>query len=128
MTSGRPHATPKPCPEPAADRLDGAARAVRPGPFRAGAARPRGAFAAEGLAADASAASVAPQVYQQAVAMRKRVVWSDLRKGVIMTMIGLAFLFYWMTESGSPSWVGLVLLFVGVGYVVLWWLESRHLE
>jgi hypothetical protein len=60
--------------------------------------------------------------------MRKRVVWSDLRKGVIMTMIGLAFLFYWITESGSPSWVGLVLLFVGAGYVVLWWLESRHLE
>jgi hypothetical protein len=86
------------------------------------------AQAAEALAAGASAASVAPQVYQQAVAMRKRVVWSDLRKGVIMTMIGLAFLFYWMTENGSPSWVGLVLLFVGVGYVVLWWLESRHLE
>ena len=86
------------------------------------------AQAAEALAAGASAASVAPQVYQQAVAMRKRVVWSDLRKGVIMTMIGLAFLFYWMTESGSPSWVGLVLLFVGAGYVVLWWLESRHLE
>ena len=86
------------------------------------------AQAAEALAAGASAASVAPQVYQQAVAMRKRVVWSDLRKGVIMTMIGLAFLFYWMTESGSPSCVGLVLLFVGAGYVVLWWLESRHVE
>jgi hypothetical protein len=86
------------------------------------------AQAAEALGAGASPASVAPGVYQQAVAMRKRVVWSDLRKGVIMTMIGLAFLFYWMTESGSPSWLGLVLLFVGVGYVVLWWLESRHLE
>jgi hypothetical protein len=83
---------------------------------------------AEALAAGAPPATVAPQVYQQAVAMRKRVVWSDLRKGVIMTMIGLAFLFYWMTENGSPSWVGLVLLFVGAGYVVLRWLESRHLE
>lgn len=83
---------------------------------------------AEALAAGAPPATVAPQIYQQAAAMRKRVVWSDLRKGVIMTMIGLAFLFYWMTENGSPSWVGLVLLFVGAGYVVLWWLESRHLE
>jgi hypothetical protein len=86
------------------------------------------AQAAEALSAGASPANVAPGVYQQAVAMRKRIVWSDLRKGVIMTMIGLAFLFYWMTENGSPSWVGLVLLFVGAGYVVLWWLESRHLE
>jgi hypothetical protein len=86
------------------------------------------AQAAEALAAGAPPASVAPQVYQQALALRKRVVWSDLRKGVIMTMIGLALSFYSMTNSGSPNWIGLVLLFVGAGYVVLWWLEDRHLE
>jgi hypothetical protein len=86
------------------------------------------AQAADGLAAGASAASVAPQVYQQAVALRKRVVWSDLRKGVILSMIGLGLSFYFVTASGEPSWIGLILLFVGVGYVALWWLEGRHLE
>jgi hypothetical protein len=86
------------------------------------------AQAADALAAGASAASVAPQVYQQAVALRKRVVWSDLRKGVILSMIGLGMSFYFVTASGEPSWLGLILLFVGVGYVALWWLEGRHLE
>ena len=55
-------------------------------------------------------------------------VWSDLRKGVILSTLGLAFSFYWLVSAGEPSWLGLVLLFVGVGYVVLWWLEGRHLE
>ena len=86
------------------------------------------AQAADALATGASAASVAPQVYQQAVALRKRVVWSDLRKGVILSMIGLGMSFYFVTASGEPSWLGLILLFVGVGYVALWWLEGRHLE
>jgi hypothetical protein len=86
------------------------------------------AHAAEALAVGAAPASAAPQIYQQALAMRKRVVWSDLRKGVILSMVGLAFSFYWLTESGGPSWLGLVLLFVGVGYVALWWLEGRHLD
>ncbi len=86
------------------------------------------AQAADALAAGAPPASAAPQVYQQAVALRKKVVWSDLRKGVIMTMIGLALSFYSMTDSGSPNWIGLVLVFVGAGYVVLWWLEGRHLD
>jgi hypothetical protein len=83
--------------------------------------------AAEALATSAAPASVAPQIYQQALALRKQVVWSDLRKGVILAMIGLAFVFYAMVANGEPSWVGLVLLFVGVGYLVLWWLEGRHL-
>lgn len=86
------------------------------------------AQAAEALATGAPVASVAPQVYQQAVALRKRVVWSDLRKGVILSAIGLGLSFYFITASGEPSWIGLILLFVGVGYVALWWLEGRHLE
>ena len=86
------------------------------------------AQAAEALATGASAASVAPQVYQRAVAMRKLVVWSDLRKGVILSAIGLGFLFYAVTANGEPSWVGMILLFVGAGYIALWWLEGRHLE
>jgi hypothetical protein len=86
------------------------------------------AQAADALATGAPVANVAPQVYQQAVAMRKRVVWSDLRKGVILSAIGLGLSFYAVTGSGEPSWIGLILLFVGAGYVALWWLEGRHLE
>ena len=74
------------------------------------------------------AASSAAPVYQQAVISRRRAVWSDLRKGVILTAIGLAFVFYSMVESGSASWVGLVLMFLGVGYILLWWFEDRHLQ
>jgi len=85
------------------------------------------AQAAEALATSAPPSSAAPQIYQQAVALQKRVVWSDLRKGVIMMMVGLAFLLYGITGNGEPSWVGLILLFVGIGYLVLWWLEGRHL-
>ena len=84
------------------------------------------AQAADALATNGSPASAAPLLYQQAVAMRKRVAWSDLRKGIILSMVGLAFLLYWSTSNGEASWVGLILLFVGVGYIVLWWLEGRH--
>jgi Domain of unknown function (DUF6249) len=85
------------------------------------------AQAADALATGASPAAVAPQVYQQALALRRRVVWSDLRKGVIMVMVGLAFLLYGITANGEASWVGMILTFVGIGYLVLWWLEGRHL-
>ena len=74
------------------------------------------------------AGSAAAPVYQQAFIARRRAVWSDLRKGIILTAIGLAFVFYWMVENGEPSWVGLVLLFLGIGYIVLWWFEDRHLK
>lgn len=86
------------------------------------------AQAADALAASVSPANVAPQLYQQAVALRRRVAWSDLRKGVILSMIGLAFLLYAITANGESSWVGLICLFLGGGYVALWWLEGRHLE
>ena len=78
-------------------------------------------------AAPLGASSAAP-VYQQVVISRRRAVWSDLRKGVILSAVGLAFVFYWMVEHGSASWVGLVLMFLGVGYILLWWFEDRHLE
>jgi hypothetical protein len=67
-------------------------------------------------------------VYQQVVVSRRRAVWSDLRKGVILSAIGLAFIFYWMVEHGSASWVGLILMFLGIGYILLWWFEDRHLK
>jgi hypothetical protein len=86
---------------------------------------PEGAVAS--TAVPLAASSAAP-VYQQAVISRRRAVWSDMRKGVILTAIGLAFVFYSMVESGSASWVGLVLMFLGVGYILLWWFEDRHLQ
>ena len=84
--------------------------------------------AAEALASGASPASAAPTVYQQAVATRKHVIWSDLRKGVILAMLGAAFVLYSIIADGEASWIGLILLFVGVGYLALWWLEGRHLK
>jgi hypothetical protein len=86
------------------------------------------AQAADALSTGAAPASVAPQVYEQAVALRRRVVWSDLRKGVILSMIGAAFCFYWIVAGGEASWVGLILLFIGIGYLSLWWLEGRQLD
>jgi len=84
--------------------------------------------AAAASAAPPSAASAAGPVYQQAVIARRRAVWSDLRRGVILIAIGLSFVFYSMIDSGSPNWVGLVLLFLGIGYTLLWWFEDRHLQ
>jgi hypothetical protein len=61
-------------------------------------------------------------------ALRKRAAWSDLRKGVLMATFGLAFVFYSMIDSGSANWLGLALLFVGAGYVALWYLEDRQIQ
>jgi hypothetical protein len=77
--------------------------------------------------AQAAPAAIAAAV-PQAVATRRRAVWSDLRKGVLLVAIGLALVLYSITSAGEPNWLGLVLLFVGAGYVALWWLEDRHLE
>lgn len=74
------------------------------------------------------AASSAAPVYQQSVISRRRAVWSDMRKGVILTAVGLSFVFYSMVESSSANWLGLVLMFLGLGYIVLWWFEDRHLQ
>jgi len=74
----------------------------------------------------ATAGSTAP-LLEQARAVRKRAAWSDLRKGIIMTAFGLGLTFYSMLDDGSPNGLGLVLLFVGLGYVILWWFEERQL-
>jgi len=64
-------------------------------------------------------------LYEQAKQIRQRAVASDLRKGVILIALGLAFAFYSMLDDGSPNWIGLILLFLGVGYCVLWFMEDR---
>jgi hypothetical protein len=66
-------------------------------------------------------------VYQQAVATRRRTVWSDLRKGMLLGAFGFAVTLYSIIEHGAANWFGLLLLFVGLGYGLLWWLEDRHL-
>ena len=63
---------------------------------------------------------------EQARALRKQAAWSDLRKGVLMGAVGLAITFYTMINEGSANWFGLVLLFVGIGYCVLWYFEDRQ--
>jgi hypothetical protein len=74
-----------------------------------------------------SGPSTAP-LYQQAAALRKRAAWSDLRKGVIMGAVGLALSAWSMLDHGEPNGLGLVLLFVGIGYVVLWYFEERQAQ
>ncbi len=74
----------------------------------------------------ATAPSAAP-IYEQAKQIRRRAAWSDLRKGVILGGIGLGLALYSMLDDGTPNGLGLVLLFVGIGYIVLWWFEERQL-
>jgi uncharacterized protein DUF6249 len=84
---------------------------------------------AEAMAAlDANRAASGPTttpLYEQAKQIRQRAVASDLRKGVILMAAGLALVFWSMMDDGSPNSVGMVLLFLGIGYCVLWYLEGR---
>jgi len=59
--------------------------------------------------------------------LQRRAAWSDLRKGVLISGVGFALSVHSLMTSRSPNVVGLVLLFVGLGFVVLWWFEQRHL-
>ena len=74
-----------------------------------------------------AAPSTAP-LYAQAKEARRRAVWSDLRRGFIVGAVGLGFTFYSMLDDGSPNFVGLILLFVGLAYIVLWYFEDRQVE
>jgi hypothetical protein len=67
-------------------------------------------------------------LYAQAKQLRHRAAWSDLRKGVILGGIGLALTFATMVNDGEANYVGVVLLFVGIGYLVLWRFERRELD
>ena len=58
--------------------------------------------------------------------MQRRAAWSDLRKGVLMSGFGLALSVYSLLEDREPNGLGLVLLFVGLGFIVLWWFEERR--
>ena len=62
-----------------------------------------------------------------AKALRARAAWSDMRKGVVMTAIGLALVVFSILDDRTPNSVGLVLLFLGIGYFALWWFEQRQI-
>jgi len=83
------------------------------------------ADALDALAGGKQAAVVAPY-YEQAKQVQRRAAWSDLRKGVLMSGFGLALSVYSLLEDREPNGLGLVLLFVGLGFVVLWWFEERR--
>jgi len=71
--------------------------------------------------------AAAATYYEQAKQVQRRAAWSDLRKGVLISGVGFALSVHSLMTSRSPNVVGLVLLFVGLGFVVLWWFEQRHL-
>jgi hypothetical protein len=83
------------------------------------------ADALDALAGGKQPAAVAPY-YEQAKQVQRRAAWSDLRKGVLMSGFGLALSVYSLLEDREPNGLGLVLLFVGLGFVVLWWFEERR--
>jgi len=76
----------------------------------------------------AAAAPASTPAYERARSLQRRVVWSDLRKGVIFTSIGLGLSAFSMFDDGTPNSVGLVCLFVGLGYCLLWFFEHRTTE
>ncbi|MEP7061949.1 MAG: DUF6249 domain-containing protein [Betaproteobacteria bacterium] len=82
-----------------------------------GAARPQ-----EAMAAGTTTASL----YARAQGIRARSVWSDLRRGIILVAVGLAVQTCAMIQDGEASGIGLVMLFLGAGYVVLWYFEDRR--
>jgi len=84
-----------------------------------------GALAGTPSSPMAAMPSAAP-LYEQATQIRRRAAWSDLRKGVILGGIGLGLASFSMLDDGTPNSVGLVFLFVGIGYIVLWWFEERQ--
>jgi hypothetical protein len=80
----------------------------------------RTATAATAMAARAS-------VVEQVKTLRSHAAWSDLRRGVILIAVGLSFTAYSMFDDRSPNWIGLVLLFLGIGYAFLWYFEDRQI-
>ena len=79
-----------------------------------------------GPAPPATTGQAASPLYERARAARVKAAWSDLRKGVICGAVGLGFTFYSMLEDGEANFVGLVLMFVGLAYIVLWYFEDRQ--
>lgn len=78
--------------------------------------------------ASSAALPAGGSLLDQAHELRRNAARSDLRKSVILGALGLAFTLHSMFADDSPSAVGLILLFIGIGYGVLWWFEARQGE
>ena len=78
-------------------------------------------------ASAANAMAARAGVVEQVKTLRSHAAWTDLRKGVILAAVGLSFIAYSMFDDRSPNWIGLVLLFLGIGYAFLWYFEDRQL-
>ncbi|MEP7084284.1 MAG: DUF6249 domain-containing protein [Betaproteobacteria bacterium] len=52
---------------------------------------------------------------------------STLHKGVVLIAVGLGLIFFFlsMTERRGPWGVGMIPLLIGVGYLIVWKLESK---
>jgi hypothetical protein len=114
---------------PPAQVIEAVSTGVMPAAPTGAAAVGAGTPGIAGIAGAGDTASIitAATAYEQAVQTRRRAVWSDLRKGVLLSAVGLSIVVYSATANGSPNWLGLALLFVGIGYLALWWLEDRQL-
>ena len=91
-----------------------------------GVVAPAAAIDAVGSSATLQSAPATAPLYEQAKAVQRKVAWSDLRKGVILIGIGLGIALWSIIEEGSANGFALVLLFVGIGYTVLWYFEDRQ--
>ncbi len=65
-------------------------------------------------------------LYAKARAIRAGSVWSDLRRGIMLVAVGFALQTCSMLSDGETNGLGLVLFFLGVGYIVLWYFEDRR--
>lgn len=86
------------------------------------------AAATSGAAPGAAAAPGSAPLYEQARQLRRRTAWSDLRKGVILIAVGVGLSAYSMFDDGTPNGAGLILLFLGIGYCVLWYFQDRPVD
>jgi len=82
---------------------------------------------ADGKPAAAMQTGPAALMVEQAKQVRRRAAWSDLRKGVLAAGVGIALILYSLVADGEPNGLGFVLLFVGIGFLVLWWFEERRM-
>ena len=52
---------------------------------------------------------------------------SSLHKGVVLIAVGLGLTIFFLTlpDRNVPWGVGMIPLLIGVGYLIVWWLETR---
>ena len=52
---------------------------------------------------------------------------SSLHKGVVLVAVGLGLTLFFLSmwERHAPWGVGMIPLLIGIGYLIVWWLEER---